>query len=241
MQKITPCNATKFNLLNSAIDIWHIPLYGSTLDQDLMALLSNDERQRQQRFYFDKHKRRFLYAHSAMRLILANYLNTKACALEFKVYSHGKPYLDCSAIEFNLSHSKDKALLAVGLNYAMGIDIEFFSDRDFIGLAKHSFSDQEQKALTSCNEEELRSCFFHIWSQKEAFIKALGLGLSYPTSRFSVSVHPPAMLLKAEQNLINEWQLMSFKPDDNSWGSLCYNPQVKEVNHFAFNHIEFLS
>ena len=93
-------------------------------------------------------------------------------------------------MEFNLSHSQDLALLAIGQKFPLGIDLEFFSARPYQSIANHLFSEQEKQELTHLPSSFRALAFFTIWSQKEAFIKACGMGLSYPTEQFSVKAIP---------------------------------------------------
>lgn len=222
-----------FFLNRDHIDIWQIPLQGDPSSQ--RHLLKPDELQRADRFYFDRHRRRFTHARAALRRILALYLDQAADKIEFDYNTHGKPEVrnKPQAIEFNLSHSKDWGLLAIRQFQPVGIDIECFSQRELIKLAQHSFSAQEVKQWLQLPEKNRESAFFHIWSQKEAFIKAKGMGLAYPLSSFAVTVQSPAGFnhLAADEP---EWQSYSYQPIENAWAAICSLPPFGDLRYFNY-------
>ncbi len=208
-----------------------------------------DELERADRFIFEKHRRRFIFAHYGLRKILSDYLNILPENIEFTILSHGKPELinqqNPNHIEFNLSHSGETALVALRTEKAIGVDIEYHRDREFLGLADHVFSDLECKTLNAINSnncdhtdndsEEIHA-FFHIWAQKEAFIKAIGQGLSYPLKEFSVSATEPAKLLEAQHENIHDWYLHSFQPNPESHAAIATLNPVEDIAYFDFSY-----
>lgn len=226
----TPLNTQNCILNEARIDIWQFSLQSEL--NGVEQLLNDEERARGNRFYFSHHKRRFVNARATMRIILGKYLNIAPERLEFNYNAHGKPeVINVQNLQFNISHSKDLALLAVGKGIPMGVDIEYYSSRPYEGLAQHSFSEQEYHEFLRAPQPLKAAVFFHIWSQKEAFIKACGLGLSYPTKDFTVPTVMPTKQL-VEDPLHNlTWQMRSFMPDLACSGALCYHPTVRELRH----------
>lgn len=218
-------------ILNEArIDLWQFSL----LDELPYAarILNTEEKTRAERFYFAKHQRRFATARTTLRIILARYLNTSPERLEFSYNNHGKPkVINSSRLQFNLSHSGDLALLAVGKNFPMGVDIEKYSARPYEGIAKSAFSDLEFNEFLKIPSALRPAVFFHIWSQKEAFIKACGLGLSYPTQEFNVPTSMPTKQLVDDPLNNITWQMRSFMPEIACSGALCYHPTVRELRY----------
>jgi 4'-phosphopantetheinyl transferase len=101
----------------------------------------------------------------------------------------GKPFLPNSSLRFNLSHASGTALLALGWEHDLGVDIEDASRRlDFANIAARFFAPQERQALEDLPEAEQPAAFFRCWTAKEAYIKALGGGLSIPLDSFTVSL-----------------------------------------------------
>lgn len=218
-------------ILNEArIDLWQFSLVNEL--PNAMQLLNADERARTERFYFSRHQRRFSTARATLRIILARYLNTSPARLEFSYNAHGKPEVINSArLQFNLSHSGDLAVLAVGKGFPMGVDIEQYSARSYEGIAKISFSEQELEEFMKVPPALKPAIFFHIWSQKEAFIKACGLGLAYPTQDFNVPTSMPTKQLVDDPLHNMTWHLRSFMPEVACSGALCCHPTIREIRH----------
>lgn len=222
-------------LSSERIDIWAFQL--NELPPLAHLLLNNEEQARANRFYFDRHRRRFTIARAMLRLILGRYVQQKAGDLIFTYNTHGKPQLDFSPIEFNLSHSADLALLAVGYQFSLGIDLEFFSARPYDGIANDLFSEQELELFLPLPNSLKPQAFFKIWAQKEAFIKACGLGLAYPTKLVDMPV------FSANENLIKdkvyqkEWLMTPFMPQIACSAAICYHPQITQIRYTFISDI----
>lgn len=225
-----PLNMQNCILNESRIDLWQF-----SLEHELNVayqILHAEEKARGDRFYFSRHKRRFTTARAALRIILARYLNVSPERLEFTYNKQGKPAVaNSQKLQFNLSHSGDLALLAIGKGYPMGVDIEHYSSRPYEGIAKSLFSAQEFEEFKKVPALFKTAVFFHVWSQKEAFIKACGLGLSYPTKEFTVPTALPTKQLVKDHIHNMTWQLRSFMPTIACSGALCYHPTVREIRH----------
>lgn len=186
------------------IHIWRASLNQPTHTiVQLAKLLSPDEQERAQKYYFLRDQRRFTVARAALRLILASYLQTDPHNVQFCYGKWGKPALinNPTNLQFNSSHSQEMALYAFTLNQELGIDIEAVRALDDIGgMARHSFAPGEIAQLAKLPVEQHLEGFFLGWSRKEAFIKALGKGLSQDLTSFEVSLIPnmPAKLLSIE-------------------------------------------
>ena len=218
------------NLSPSRIDIWEYPLL--TIWDGAREILNSNEIDRADRFYFERHRRRFTVARSMMRLILAHYLKEKASQLTFRENKYGKPEIKHpSQIEFNLSHSQDLALLVVGKNHPVGIDLEFFSGRSYLGIGDQLFSEAENNALKKTPLYLRSLSFFTIWAQKEAFIKACGLGLSYPTKSFNVASLPNESSDIEDPLHQSTWRTTTFMPKIACAAAVCYHPSIREIRY----------
>ena len=204
-------------IATNEVDIWQIDLAGTGEGiRQCRRLLSSDEVQRADRFYFDRDRVRFTVARAAMREILGYYAGLAPQHLRFSYGSKGKPELSGglqeSRIRFNLAHSLELALLAVTHGLTVGVDIERVKS-DFVtdDIAEHSFSASELQALRSLPTGQRIEAFFSCWTRKEAYIKALGEGLSLPLDSFAVAFVPgiraELLHVKANPAEVERWSM----------------------------------
>lgn len=162
----------------------------------LAETLNNVERERAARFRFERDRRRFTLCRGLLRTLVGNYLSTGAREVEFEFGPQNKPGLALPAIfplEFNLSHSDEAALFAFSAGRRVGVDIERMRPRiDVTGLAKQVFTPDEIERISAIPEPEREDLFFTFWTRKEAYIKAVGLGLSAPVREITVGTGPAA-------------------------------------------------
>jgi 4'-phosphopantetheinyl transferase len=176
-------------LERTQVHVWAASLQTASEDwEDLCVELASDERARADRFRTPQLRRRFVVARVILRRILAAYAPLDASALRIGYGAHGKPCLmDAPDLRFNVSHAGDSAVYAVASRREVGIDIEATGrEVDVVGVARQAFSSLEREVLVALAPHAQREAFFRIWTRKEAYIKARGEGLSYPTRLFSV-------------------------------------------------------
>jgi 4'-phosphopantetheinyl transferase len=159
----------------------------------LQDILSPDELGRSQKFHFEKDRKRFIIFRAMLRRILSSYLGKNPQQIEFNYTSFGKPFLSIDSendtISFNLSHSGGVALYAITRNQKIGIDVEQVRDHtDVMAIAKRFFSPGEIGDMEKANGKNHTELFFRYWTRKEAFVKALGKGVSFPMERLDVSL-----------------------------------------------------
>lgn len=170
----------------------------------LAALLSADESQRAARFCFERDRRRYTVARARLRQLLARRLDAAPEALQFAYDSKGKPRLGtryARDLRFNVSHCGELAAYAFTEGREVGVDVEevrVLPDADEVAM--RVFSQRERAAYLRLPARERPRGFFSCWTRKEAFIKAIGDGLSHPLQALDVSL-PPA-----------GWTLASFVP-----------------------------
>jgi 4'-phosphopantetheinyl transferase len=161
-------------------------------EQDYIAeqtkpMLSVEETKKSKRFIREEHTVDYVCNHRFVRNVLAAYLNILPSEIKFNVTPLGKPYIENSNLFFNVSHSKNKALLAISIDAEVGVDIEYMKDlQDAITFSNYSFSDEE-KAMIFKDEEINKDVLFTFWTFKEAYIKATGTGLSVDISIINLS------------------------------------------------------
>lgn len=177
---------------NPAIDIW--TLDARTIDlPDIVIndVLTESERERSARMRVAAQARLWRLVRAALRLRLADCLDRPARELEFELGEFGKP--DCAGVAFNVSHSGDIGVIAVGtrLNVPMniGVDIEQHDDRrDIPELARTVCTEDEVQALSTLQDTELTQAFTRAWTRKESWLKARGVGLGFGATRIHVGV-----------------------------------------------------
>ena len=177
------------------IDVWSVRLDEPAKAGSEAVVLSPDEIARASRFHFEKDRIYFRRCRSALRGVLAGYLTTPAAEIRFEYLASGKPQLageqNPRGLQFNVSHSANMALIAVGSEHRLGVDIEKIrADVDTTTLAERFFSLRERAGLQALPDRLRVPGFFACWTRKEAFLKATGEGLSFPLEDFSVTTHP---------------------------------------------------
>lgn len=178
---------------SSTVTVWRIALDPVRAPAaEAVAELSDDERVRAARFATEALKSRWLHGHVATRRILAAELGVAPQALVYGAAAAGKPFVESpvgSGLEFSFSDSGELALLAVGRGAALGVDVELRRPlTDLEGIAERFFALEEQAALFALPESEREAAFYRLWTRKEAYIKAIGIGLGHPLARFVMSV-----------------------------------------------------
>ena len=120
-------------------------------------------------------------SHSALRRILANYGSGGALPPRFIRDGQGKLRLCDEALSFSISHGQDFTAFVIANGAEVGIDCEAVTPRpDLMALAEHCFSAAERARLATIAEHEFLRSFYTFWTRKEALLKAIGVGLSYP-------------------------------------------------------------
>jgi 4'-phosphopantetheinyl transferase len=96
--------------------------------------------------------------------------------------------LKCNNLNFNLSHSADMVLCAVG-DVPIGCDIEKVVDAPF-EVAEHYFKAKEcQYIADGCSDNEKCRRFFRLWTMKESYLKMTGEGMSLSPQRIEVDLN----------------------------------------------------
>lgn len=154
-------------------DLRHVPAEAAYL------LLDRGERKRASAIGHDSSRQEFVRTRALLRMALARSAGGKPEEFDFAAGDNGKPYLRGEpALQFNVSHSGGRALIAVA-TCPVGIDIERTDERiDHLGLAATVFSAAERKLLLEVPRTGRNEVFFSLWTRKEAYLKATGLGVS---------------------------------------------------------------
>ena len=180
-------------LIGNAVHVWRVELDRPAAElSSLGALLDAEERTRAARFVFARDRARYTVAHAALRQVLGEYLDASPRALRFVEGPHGKPALaapwSASGLRFNLSHSSGVALCAVTRHLELGVDVECIRPIGGLeALVGDICSPRERAVLARLAGPARLAAFFGAWTGKEAYVKAIGEGLSYPVQRVEVA------------------------------------------------------
>lgn len=230
------------------------------------AYLSPAEQQRASELHLDKVKRSYVAARFFLRQVLAAYLQCAPLEVEYSYGAHGKPGLAIDRpakvqsswpLQFNLSHSGDSLLCAVS-SQPLGVDIECMARKlEVMPLATRFFSAIEVASLQAqagqaVDEQAMHASFMRIWTLKEAFVKAIGEGLSFPLHKFAVEYVPEsgeaALLSLADSRWSKDaWRLAALHfpgnhvPGGEYLGALACAADVRQLNQFALSWDQLLA
>lgn len=191
------------------VDVWHgrLPELGENASS-MGACLSESEQQKAATFKQAVMRQRYIGVRALLRQTLAVYLQMDPAQVKFQTGVHGKPFLPDEALHFNISHTADELLIAVGNIPDIGIDIEITRPRHGMdGLAARCFSAVELEAWQSLPAEARLAAFYRLWTKKEAFVKAVGRGIALGLERCEVQIQPDGQLLRipAEFGSAGDW------------------------------------
>jgi 4'-phosphopantetheinyl transferase len=211
------------------VHVWHLhaaQVAAPGVLRRFETLLSAEEAERRERYVHERTRQEFLLARGLARTVLAGYTGLAPAALRFAADAFGKPVLLAPVgddrLHFNLSHSHGVITCAAARGRQVGIDVEDAGRRlECLDLAERYFAAAEFAHLRRLNGDERQAVFFAIWTLKEAFVKAIGQGLSFPLDTFAfeldrdrlIHFHPPA-------GLGGNWHFYQFEPTPRHRGAL---------------------
>jgi len=181
--------------------------YFATLDQREQTIAG--------RFKREILTQRYILAHGLLREVLAKYVNESAIDLQFMHSEKGKPFLlNYPELSFNMSHTGDSWVLAVvQAKCHLGIDIEYFKVREsWQGLVKKCFSAEESEYWHGLPVADQGRFFYQLWVRKEAFVKALGEGITLGLDRCVVNSVEINQFLRLPEcaGSVDNWQSYAF-------------------------------
>lgn len=207
----------EWELAPGDVHLWRFDL-DELWEEEAAELLARDELERARRYRFGLHRRRFITGRAVVRCILGGYLDRDPGRLAFEYGRQGKPALQNSTdLVFNLSHSGSVALLGVGRRAPLGVDVErLHAIPELEAITRQTFSEREAAAVLRASGQQRRVKFFQCWTRKEAFVKALGGGLSIPLKEFDVSLEPQPRLLAVRGHHLEpeKWTMRQVVPRD---------------------------
>jgi 4'-phosphopantetheinyl transferase len=216
------------------VDCWCISTEELQRQYESLAqeLLSPEERARADSFYFEHDRRRYLAAHAALRLLIARYTGESPGSLAIQKDSNGRPILENLALHISLSHSGKLVLIALSSAAPVGVDVEEIREiPELMAIARSHFSMTEVEAITRLSASQRVTAFLVIWTRKEAFVKAIGQGLSFPLRNFGTG-HPdqPPYLTGQHGESWADWTLADVRPDEQHLGAVAIHRPNMTIN-----------
>ena len=221
-----PAGSLAVNLEPGEVHVWSANLEPAA-DQlaTLRKSLAPGEEVRAGRFRFWRDQRRYVAGRGILRKLLGQYLEEAPEAIEFAYSEYKKPFLKKQQLQFNLAHSAELALFAFCQTADIGVDVERIRQvSDAEGIAARFFAPGENEFFQATDSGQRDEAFFACWTLKEAFIKAVGEGLSYPLDSFEVAfapgTEPRLVSVQGSETEPTRWSLFSLAPAPGYTGAL---------------------
>lgn len=204
------------------LHVWLIEAIDSSSAREACrAMLSADERQRADRFVFERHRHQYIFAHGLLRLALSEAAPEIAPSdWTFAAGPHGRPFIAAPArpiaLHFNLSHTEGCVACVVSGHETVGIDVEELSPRRArMETAQGVFSSDEIASLQGLAPDDFVNRFFDYWTLKESHLKARGVGLRLPLDRFSMRISPDGVGIRFDPEIDDDaakWRFTRSSP-----------------------------
>lgn len=225
-------------------DVWRIDLEALAVaggGDPENSPLDAAERERARRFVFDRHRRWYTAARTALRSIVGGYLGIEPAAVPLELEELGRPRLAMPAavLDFNLSHTDGLALLAVARGGPLGVDVEQFREMsDTEALAKRFYAGDEIDRVLGSEGLARQRAFFLCWTRKEAVLKSTGVGLTVSTRSVHVGATPESRRIefRSKQQVV-PLALHSFQVRDAAFGACAVAPEVTQLAYYEFGSI----
>lgn len=228
------------------IDIWltyYDEIVGDRQLDRLRSLLSDDEVEREGRFYFADDRKRYLVTRAMLRMVLSRYAQIAPEQWVFSKNAYGRPAIadaivdaedQARGLSFNLSHTRGLIALAVTRDRELGVDVENIATRAIsLDVAKHFFSRTEVAELARVVPDRQQDRFFEYWTLKESYIKARGMGLSLPLDGFSFEFpHHGAVSINIDpelQDRADRWNFWQYRPTPDHLMAVCAERNVDDA------------
>ena len=233
--KFRSLTACPSHIVGRAVHVWPVRVgASSTTAQRFAPFLQAAESQRAAQFRFDHLRDSFIIARGMLRVLLGQYLHLPPVAIELQYSSYGKPSLAETRLTFNLSHSGDCALFAFATGCEIGVDVEQIRPMaDLQSIADRFFCPEESAELKSLAADRREQAFYLGWTRKEAYIKAVGQGLSARLDDFQVSLESgepgKPIPLVHRRSVAPTFTIHDLDVFPNSAGALAYSGAERPV------------
>lgn len=206
----------------------------------LLPFLSDDELGRADDFVAESARIQYVTARAILRILLSRYLGVDPSLIFFQYNSFGKPSLTCSTlVQFNISHSGTKLLVALCNKKSIGVDIECIGREMIFSSIESLMSNRERSQFGEFPDYERREAFFRWWTRKEAYVKARGTGLSTSLDSFEVDLQQVStnVLLSDRNDPLAPlfWSVYALDVEHGYVAALAIQSTKCEIKRFDFH------
>ena len=205
-------------LNDGEVHLWRASLkVGTAALNHYYELLDHHEIARVNRYSNALSRNRFIVARGILRELLGNYLNQSLEKLEFSLGVQGKPYFKAEQrppIQFNTTDSRDTSLYAICRSGEIGLDVEF-ADRQVRHelIAPRKLTPREYDLYLKRPDDERREFFLYVWTRKEAYGKARGVGMRYNMREADLLGADELENVRVEDAGGKGWDIVQIRPD----------------------------
>ncbi len=220
----------KINQLSkNNIHIWKIDLDKIQLPIDIyLNLLTQEEKNHANKYRIINKRKSYIVTRATLKLLLYYYINNTTL---FK-NKYGKLYIKEDKLYFNISHTKNMSIIAFSKDDEIGIDLENIQcNNNLIDIATKYFTKREKFWIKTLPKNKQLKGFLYCWVRKEAYTKALGLGLNFPFDSFHVI---PKKNQKIPNNYfqIKKWFLYPLEISTQYLGAICIKNSKIDIQYF---------
>ena len=226
-------------ILNKNVHIWQIRYDECTKHLvEIKSFLSGAEIKRAMKFHFKIDQNRFIVTRGLLKKILSRIISEPVGKISFNNNEYGKPYLKKNDLPFfNVSHSGNLGLIAITNISEIGVDVEQYRINETTeDIARRFFSKDEVKSYLSLDLKQRQEGFFNCWTRKEAFIKAMGMGLSLSLQTFDVTLKPGEEVrllnVRFKSENASNWILQDIRVDPGYAAAFALKAQNIEINYW---------
>jgi 4'-phosphopantetheinyl transferase len=232
---LLPCGVVHLWIADARVSPFVLRTLKASLDFRELAKADN--------FRFERHRSRYIAAQGILRQILAEYIPEEPNTLSFDIDAYGKPSLASAVndadIRFNMSHSEYLVVVALSAGGAIGVDVEFVRNLDDLdSIAREYFTPTERTFLAEGLSSETENRFYTCWTRKEAYIKAVGKGLSIPLTSFdtAMQLHTAGRSLPSPEDAtdVAEWWLSDLTMPAGFAGALVVERHKREIEYLTW-------
>ena len=222
------------------VEIWHGKVTAEDAHyQACWRVLDEAEQTQARKFKNALLHQRYVEIHGRLRNLLAQMLNQPPEKIRIKKAEHGKPYLaDYPELAFNLSHSADRVMIAVGWLCQLGVDIEICKQRiNLPGLVDKCFAEEEAAYWAKLPENQKNREFYRFWTRKEAFVKATGHGIALGLNQCVINPENPTEFLRVPDNCgkASMWHVLDIDLGEGICSALVADKDLAGVKQMDFS------